>query len=71
MRSDDAMKPRLTQIALIPSPLELAREKEQARQREELVLGLAECGGCVVKLARNLGLSSGAVHYRLRKFGLS
>jgi two-component system NtrC family response regulator len=40
-------------------------------EREELVALLAECGGNVAEMSRRMGVTRGAVAYRLKKHGLS
>ncbi|MCZ6782101.1 MAG: sigma 54-interacting transcriptional regulator, partial [Proteobacteria bacterium] len=54
----------------MPEGVRSLRRRREARQREELVQLLEECGGNLAEVARRLELSRGAVIYRARKYGL-
>ncbi len=47
------------------------RAARQVEEREELIALLDTCGGNVAEMARRLGLTRGAVVYRLKKHGLA
>ena len=51
----------------------LARQRVARRgaEREQLISLLDECGGNVAEISRRLGLTRGAVTYRLKKHGLA
>jgi transcriptional regulator of acetoin/glycerol metabolism len=57
-------------IASREDSLESRRAARQSAEREQLVRLLAACHGNVAEVARQLGMTRGAVTYRLRKHGL-
>ena len=47
------------------------RLAHRAAERDELVALLDDCGGNVSEVSRRLGVTRGAVAYRLKKYGLA
>jgi DNA-binding NtrC family response regulator len=58
-------------IASREDSLESRRAARQSAEREQLVRLLGTCRGNVAEVARQLGMTRGAVTYRLRKHGLA
>lgn len=58
-------------IAAREDSLAHRRAEKQSADREQLIRLLGSCRGNIAEIARQLGMTRGAVSYRLRKHGLS